>query len=310
MAQLEPFVYFGTSQFSRLVLEGLLRANIKPRLVVTVAAKPAGRGLQVARSLVADAAHATGLPLLEVTSLKSPDIQAQLAASTTRFAILAAFGKIIPAAVLKLYPSGIINVHPSLLPRYRGPSPLQYALRDGVSETGVSLIVLDEEVDHGPILAQQADAVLPEDDAAALGARLAGRAVAILLDSLPRYLAGELKPQPQPHGQATFTKMITREDGRANWQHGSDTLARQSRAFAPWPGLWTMWRHKRLKLVEVEAVPGSVVGHGRVAVNGSDVIIGCAPGALSLKKVQLEGGKPLAIEDFLRGHQDFIGTQL
>lgn len=310
MARLEPFVYYGTSEFSRAVLGGLLDDGARPALVVTTAAKPAGRGLHPSPTPVAEYARAASLPLIEVASLRTEEVQAQLKAAATRVAVLAAFGKIVPPDVLGLYPRGIVNVHPSLLPRYRGPAPIQYAIRDGAAETGVSLIVLDNEVDHGPIIAQRSQPVQPQDDAAALGERLARQAAAMLLEALPRYLAGELNASPQQHEQATLTRKVSREDGRADFSKSAQQLDQQRRAFTPWPGLWTAWQGQRLKLIATSVLPSSRSAPGVVVYDSGQLVIGTADGGLVVKCLQLEGGREMAVADFLRGHAKLVGSTL
>ncbi len=304
-----PFVYYGTSAFSVIILRGLLQAEVQPSLVISTEPKPAGRGLKLMPTPVAALAQEKNLPLLTVKTLKPEAIQKQLIASSTPLAILAAFGKIIPQNVLDIYPQGIVNVHPSLLPLYRGPAPIQYALRDGQTETGVSLIVLDEQVDHGPMLAQEKCRVAETDDTLTLSQKLAELSVNLLLSSLDHYLGGSISPVPQDHCQATFTKMITRADGQADFSKSAAELDRQRRAFTPWPGLWTRWQDKRLRLLETAVV--DYKGEAKkVIMNGSQLIIGCGSGSLVIKLLQLEGGRALSAADFIRGHKGFINSTL
>lgn len=310
MALPEPFVYYGTSEFSQRILLGLLQAGLRPSCVVTTAPKPAGRGLKQTLTPVAIVANEHQLPLIEVTTLRSPDAQKQLADHSAPIAILAAFGKILPPDVLNLYAKGIVNVHPSLLPLYRGPSPIQSALRDGQSKTGVTLIILDEEVDHGPVLAQAPLPVAPADDYPALADKLADQAVNLLLSTLPPYLAGSLTPRVQTHTQATSTSMVTREDGRADFSKTAEELSNQCRAFTPWPGLWTTWQGKLLKLIDVAPATRHGLAPGRVNRTNSALAVGCRDSSLILKTVQGEGGKVLPISEFLLGHPTFTQATL
>ncbi|MFA4818451.1 MAG: methionyl-tRNA formyltransferase [Patescibacteria group bacterium] len=303
------FTYYGTSDFSAQILQGLVQSGLTPQLVISTLAKPAGRNLTVHSTPVSQLAASLGIEIWEVSNLKSVEQPAKIAARAHQFAILAAFGKIIPAAVLGCYPGGIINVHPSLLPLYRGPSPIQYAIKDGAAETGVSLIVLDNEIDHGPIIAQSACALMPVDDAVTLANKLAPLAVKLLLDNLPGYLNGLITPKPQNHLQATFSKMISRADGQADFNKTALAIGRQRRAFTPWPGLWTYWREKRLKLIDV-AVFDYQDTPGKVSLINNQVVISCGQGSLAVKLLQLEGGKQLTAADFSRGHKDFIGSTL
>lgn len=306
----EPFVYFGTSAFSADILRGLLATGLIPSVVVTTVAKPAGRGLKTVPTPVAAVAQPKNLPLIEVATLKSADVQTQLASCATKFAILAAFGKIIPPAVLNLYPKGIINVHPSLLPLYRGPAPIQSVICDGQNETGVSLIVLDNEVDHGPILAQEKLPISDSDDAATLSQKLASLATNILPAVLTKYLSSAVSPTPQDHQRATFTKMIKREDGKADFSKTAAELDRQRRAYAPWPGLWTVWQSKRLKLVQTTVSAEDGQKPGVVSFTNQQLAVACGQGSLLIQKLQLEGSAVLDAAEFLRGHRNFVGSQL
>lgn len=307
----EPFVYYGTSDFAATILKGLLDAGLTPSLVVSTAGKPAGRGLKTVPTPVASLAAERSLELLETNTLKAAEVQARLTQAATSYAVLAAFGKIVPQVVLDLYPKGIINVHPSLLPHYRGPAPMQYALRDGLTKTGVSLILLDAEVDHGPLLAQAPVSLEPTYDAPALSAALAQTSIKLLLKTIPAYLHGTVQPVAQDHTKATFTTMVTRTDGEANFTKTADELNNQRRAFTPWPGLWTTWHGKRLKLIATHIGTTSASNPvGTVNVVNDQLHITCGQGSLAITTVQLEGGKSLPAPAFLRGHSDFVGTRL
>jgi methionyl-tRNA formyltransferase len=304
------FVYYGTSEFSAVILDGLLSAGFKPTLVVSTVARPAGRGLKLVPTPVAALATEKKLSLLEVKTLKSPEVQARLASGQEPVAILAAFGKIIPPAVLALYPQGIINVHPSLLPLYRGPAPIQYALRDGLTKTGVSLIVLDEAVDHGPILTQESCPIDDEADAQTLSKKLADLSIKLLLTTLPGYLTSSVSARPQDHAQATGTKMISRDDGRADFNQTAQAINNQRRAFTPWPGLWTTWQNKRLKLIDTAVQPAYNGLLGQVELKDNQLLVACGQGGLIIKRLQLEGGKPMSAAEFVRGYPTIIKTHL
>ena len=304
------FVYYGTSELAAIILNGLLEAGARPSLVVSTSLKPSGRGLKLIPTPVSALAQDKKLSLLEVKTLKSPDLEKLLAISQTRLAVLAAFGKIIPRSVLDIYPKGIVNIHPSLLPLYRGPSPIQYAMRDGATETGVSLIVLDEQVDHGPILAQEKCPITNMDDALSLSQKLAELSVKLLLQTLPSYLTGSLSPVPQDHSRATFTKMITRDDGQADFKKSAGEINNQRRAFTPWPGLWTMWQGKRLKLIDTAVLPDYAASAGQVELSDGKLLIGCGQGGLIINSLQLEGGKVLTANEFIRGYSAIIKAQL
>ena len=311
MVLAEAYTYFGTSDFGAAILAGLIGQGCKPSLVVTTVGRPRGRGLRSAPTLVAEVAKQAALPLLEVSSLQVEQAQHRLAAEATPFAVLAAFGMIIPWSALQLYPKCIVNVHPSLLPRYRGASPISAALLDGAAETGTSIMLLDAEVDHGPVLSQARLAVSPGDDAVSLSGRLAQVSLSLLGETLEPYLGGTLLPKPQDHARATYTRLLSRGDGKADFAKPAHELDRIRRAFTPWPGLWTSWQGKRLKLItatprleRASGVPGSVQMHGPA------LVVTCGSGCLELREVQLEGAQPTPAADFARGHPTILGQML
>lgn len=306
----KSFVYFGTSSFSAQILTKLVAAGLVPELVVTTKGKPAGRGLGTAPTPVAEAAAKSGLLLQEVSSLKTPEVQSELQKHSTEFAILAAFGKIIPPAILHLYPKGIVNVHPSLLPLLRGPAPIQCAIREQHTKTGVSLIILDEEIDHGPVLAQSSCAINDTDDAVSLADTLCDLAVSLLLKTILQYLTGTMTPVPQEHTLATFTQRITRESGQIDFTKDANELNAMRRAYTPWPGLWTTWQGQRIKFVSTTVSPTQSIQPGKVESKDNQLMLGCGHGALVIHSLQLEGGKVLNATDFLRGHAQLLKAVL
>lgn len=305
------FVYYGTSDFSRIILDGLLAEGYTPNLVVTTLGKPQGRGLKAVPTPVAKLSTDKSLPLLEVSSLKDVQIQQELKEKKTEVAILAAFGKIIPKIILDLYPLGIVNVHPSLLPLYRGPSPIQSALKDGQTRTGVTLIKLDDEVDHGPIIAKNSLDVNEDDTTVTLSEKLSKLAIEELIELLPKYLSGKVVLQEQEHENATFTKMITKEDGYTNFNEPAQAIERKIRAFTPWPGVWTNWQGKRLRIIQAKVVNMTIsVGLVKEHPTKSDaIVIGCLEKALEPLELQLEGKKAMTVDKFLRGNK-IIGANL
>ncbi|MFZ5391419.1 MAG: methionyl-tRNA formyltransferase [Patescibacteria group bacterium] len=307
----KPFVYYGTSEFARIILSGLLKAGLRPILVVTVPPKSQGRGLKIIKSPVAETASLNNLDLLEVASLKDSVVLEKLKHFKTEFALLAAFGQIVPKVVLDLYDKGIVNVHPSLLPLYRGASPIASVLKDGQSKTGLSLMLLDNLMDHGPLLKQIDYNINKDQTADNLAADLADLAVKILPETLSDYLSGQLKPLEQDHSRATYTGLISRVDGRANFNLSANQLNNQRRAFEPWPGLWTDWQGRTVKLLKTGICHLSQTKPGLVRwVEGQGLVIECRLDGLVIKSLQLAGKKPLSAEDFIRGQKSFLGTVL
>ncbi|MCH8800698.1 MAG: methionyl-tRNA formyltransferase [Chloroflexi bacterium] len=311
-------VFMGTPTFAVPVLAGL--AGLEGWEVVGVYTppdRPAGRGRQPQSSPVKNYAQEHGLPVFQPASLRSGEAQAALAALRPDVIIIAAYGKLLPKPVLDLPPMGCLNIHPSLLPRHRGPSPVITAILDGDQVTGVTLMLLDEGMDTGPLIARQTYRLNGTETAAGLTRTLFEIGGKLLIESLPRWRSGELNSMPQEDSLATVTRKFERADGLADWTQTAEELERRARAFTPWPGLFTHWNGSGLKLVDVSVMPtasasddadvGVVVETGDPAAPAAVVT---AHGLLGLKIVQLEGRRPLAVSDFLRGATNFIGSRL
>jgi methionyl-tRNA formyltransferase len=304
-------VFFGTPQFSLPALAALVNEGYDIAAVITAPDRPAGRGLQLQSCPVATYAREQGLFVVQPDKLSRPEILPMLEALHASVAVLVAYGHIIPPGVLQLFAHGIVNIHPSLLPLYRGSSPIAGVLLDGITETGVTLMLLDEAMDHGPIIAQRREQITSADTNETLHQQLSKIGAELLVESLPKYLAGTLVPQPQDHTQATYTKLIKPENGRINWNLSAEVICRAWRAYQPWPGQFTTWQRKRLKfgrLEAVEAIPQGSPGLCK-AINGR-IHVSCGSGSIQTHELQLEGGKMLAAADFLRGYPGIIGTTL
>lgn len=299
----------GTPEFGVAVLAALLREH-EVVGVYTRPDRPAGRGLRLTESPVKQLAVARGLPVYQPATLRDPEERACLARLAPEVIVVAAFGMILPPEVIRLPPRGCLNVHPSLLPRHRGPAPVPAALLAGDEVTGVSIMLMDEGVDTGPVLAQRELPIMPEDNTGTLMEKLGRLGGELLLEVLPRWERGEIIPRPQDHSQATYSRIIRKEEGELDWHLPAVELWRRVRAFNPSPGTWTWWQGKRLKILaafpylEIAAEPGRVVAlpHGAG--------VGCGEGVLELYEVQLEGKRPLPISEFLRGRRDFVGSFL
>lgn len=266
--------FFGTPRFAQIVLEKLIDSPFRPQVVITAPDKKAGRGRKLQASPVKLSAQRFNIEILQPKSLNS-----NLLTPFPKFdlAILVAYGKIIPRDILSIPRYGFINVHPSLLPKYRGPSPIQSAILTGEGKTGVTIMLLDEKVDHGPILAQQEVIIEENDTHASLIEKLGKLGANLLIETLPYYLDGSLKLQPQNHSLATLTKHVKKSDGYIRLENPPDpqTLNRMIRAYYPWPGTWC-----------------------RLMVNGKWLIVKFLPGNL----IQIEGKYPLTISEFKNGY--------
>ncbi len=310
-------VFMGTPVFVVPVLDALVQdSNIEITGVYTPPDRGQGRGRSSPMPPVKAYALEHGLPVFQPASLRREEVQREMASLSPEVIVVAAYGKFLPSAVLNIPSSGCLNLHPSRLPKYRGPSPVITTILEGDETTGVTLMLLDQGMDTGPIIAQREQAVGPEDTAETLTAALFRLGASLLLEQLVPWVAGELPCQPQDDSRATVTRKLERSDGEAAWNLSSQQLNRRRRAFTPWPGLFTHWRGQVLKLLEVtdlSDLPEVQVAPGRVVcldAAGVPAGIGTAQGMLGLKRVQLEGRSPTGAADFLKGYPQFIGAQL
>ena len=282
--------------------------------VVTPPDRERGRGRRSEPPPVKDAALRLGVPVLQPDSLRSKAAQAELAALSPDVIVVAAYGKLLPKPVLELPPHGCLNLHPSLLPLHRGPSPVAAAILEGDEVTGISLMLLDEGMDTGPVIAQREYSLVGTETASELTSTLLCKGADLLAETLVPWARGQLQAQSQDGSRATVSRKLERADGLADWTLPAETLARQCRAYTPWPGLYTHWEGKTLKLLRVSALPGDgrrsepgqVVAEGP-SVNAAVVTGG---GLVGLSAVQLEGRRPVTIGEFLAGYPNFIGACL
>ncbi|MBI2864140.1 MAG: methionyl-tRNA formyltransferase [Chloroflexi bacterium] len=309
-------VFMGTPEIAVPILEALVGAGHEIVAVYTQADRPAGRGQTVFPSPVKQAALKHSIPVMQPASLRDPEEFERLSRSAPDLIVVAAFGQFLPKAVLDLPPFKCLNVHPSLLPRHRGPAPIVNAILEGDEETGVTIMRLTAKMDAGPILAQRRVPIDAKDTAATLQARLAQVGADLLVDTLPRWLGGEIAPQLQDEAKVTFSKMVAKEDGFLDWGQAAVDLWRRVRAFQPWPGAYTRWRGKMLKVIEAKPLgrgqeqrPGSVLKLDPTKT-GFGLGVQTGDGVLALGMVQFEGRKSMSGEDFLRGHREIVGEVL
>lgn len=293
----------GTPQFAVPSLEALCDVA-EVAAVVTQPARPTGRGLTPTPSAVETRARKLGLSVLTPERLK--EIEADLRAMVPELILLVAYGKLVPPNLLKLPPHGALNIHPSLLPRHRGPSPIAGALLEGDRKTGVTLMVMTGEMDAGPIVAQKRVLIESGETAEELEARLAGLAAQLVREAVPEWVAGRLEAVPQDARRATTTRLLKKEDGRLDWRQPAERLERRVRALAGWPGTYTHWRGKLLKVWRAgaedgRAAPGLVLPELRV---------GTGQGLLRLEEVQIEGRRRMDAQAFLNGYGEIVGERL
>jgi len=302
-------VFMGTPEFAATILTGLIAAGHRLRAVYTQPPRPAGRGHRTQPSPVQKLAESHGLPVRCPVSLRDEATQDEFTTLETDAAVVAAYGLILPPPVLAAPRLGCLNVHASLLPRWRGAAPIQRAILAGDRETGVSIMQMDEGLDTGPILLQQAVPILPETMAGELTERLAELGARLMVEALDGVTAGKLTPRPQPGEGVTYAAKIRREEARLDWRQPADALERQVRAFAPTPGAWFSGGGERIRVLQAEIEPqGANVPPGTVL--DDRLAIACGSGVLRPLKLQRPGRGALDADALLRGFPIPAGTLL
>lgn len=307
----QRLIFVGTPQFAVPSLEALAE-RYEIVAVVTQPDRPASRGRKLSAPAVKRAADPLGLPVLQPASLRQEEVVAHIRELEPTAMVVAAYGKILPPEVLDIPPAGVINVHPSLLPKYRGASPIAGALLAGEEETGVTIMLMDEGMDTGPILAQTVIEIPPEDTAGSLEQRLAELGAELLVETLPLWLEGRIDAQPQDEAMATYTRPISKEDAVIDWTLPAVELWHRVRAYNPRPGARTSWRGSLLKVLRARPEAGweGKEKPGRVVDLQSRVAVATGDGALFLEEVQLAGRRAMNTEAFVRGQSDFVGSLL
>lgn len=299
-------VFCGTPEFALPALERLLAApEIGIEAVLTQPDRPRGRGLTPEAPPVKRRAEQAGLPVLQPTRMTSADVLEFFQRVAPDAVVIVAYGRIIPASLLSVAPLGWINVHASLLPKYRGAAPIQWAIAEGETRTGVTTMLLDAGLDTGPILLQRETAVGPDETAPELSRRLAEMGGELLIETLRGLREGSITPRSQDHQQATLAPPLRKEDGRIDWSWPARKIYNRMRAFVPWPGTYTMFRGQLCHLWgrPVPSPPVSAsVPSGTLVEAGGNLLVACGEGSwLQVETVQLAGRRRLRAEEFLRG---------
>ena len=293
----------GTPAFACPILEALLARPDPVVGVVCQPDRPRGRGLTVAAPEVKRVALAHGLPVLQPERLRDPAFQDALAALAPDLIVVAAYGRILPPAVLSLPAHGCINVHASLLPRHRGAAPIAWAILAGDAVTGVTIMAMNEEMDAGDVLLRREVPVAPDETAGTLTNRLAHLGARAIGEAIDGLRSGDIRPVPQPAEGITFAPRVTREQGRIDWQRPAAEIERLVRAFTPAPSAFTTWDGKVLKVHRARLAAGSS-SPGRVLAAGPDgIVVAAGMGALALCELQLEGRRRLGAAEFLAGQR-------
>jgi len=290
-------IYFGTHHFSAHILESLINSNLFDiKLIVTQPDRPVGRKKEIQPPPVKIIAQKYNLKIEQPENLKNYNLT-----ETADLIITCQYGLFIPKSILETTKHGAINVHTSLLPKYRGASPIQSALINGEQETGITVMLMDEKMDHGDILKQQKITIGENDTYLELNNKLLEISNNLLVATINDYVTGKITPQAQNHDEATFCKEFTREDGKINWANTSEQIYNLYRGLTPWPGIWTEHKDKRLKLLEIKP-SHEQVEQGKIAAHQDRLFAGCAQNtSIEIIKIQVEGKKPMNAKEFING---------
>ena len=301
--------FMGTPEFAVPSLEALLRSEETVVGVVTQPDRPKGRGQTLALSPVKQVSQRVGLPILQPLKMKDPGFLETLRSWQADLIAVAAFGRILPPAILRMPPRGCINVHASLLPKYRGAGPIQWAIMNGESETGITTMQMDESMDTGDILLQKRVLIEPADTAGSLSTKLANVGADLLLETIHRLKESTLTPRPQDHSQATVAPLLKKEDGIINWHSTAAELANKVRGLSPWPGAYTYLKDSRWIIWQasafsegagqplLSAVPGSIVDARK-----DGILVATGDGILIITELQSANSRRMTAAQYLAGH--------
>ncbi|MGH7204790.1 MAG: methionyl-tRNA formyltransferase [Nitrospiraceae bacterium] len=298
-------VFMGTPEFAVPSLEALLRSDDSVVGVMTQPDRPKGRGQVLAASPVKLVCQRESLPILQPVKMKEPAFLEALRAWQPDLIAVAAFGRILPKVILDMPPRGCVNVHASLLPKYRGAGPIQWALINGERETGITTMLMDEGMDTGAILLQEQVEIQPEDTAGSLSARLAVVGGRLLVETIRRLKDGTVIPRPQDHAQATLAPLLKKEDGLIDWKHAAAEIANRVRGLSPWPGAytyagddrWIIWRAAPTDRPPGTAIPGTIIE----ACKGR-ILVATGKGLLAITELQPVNSRRMGVAQYLAGH--------
>jgi len=304
MSQSLNLVFCGTPRFAIATLEKLVEAGFFVRLVVTQPDRPSGRGLELVPSPVKRRAVELGLAVTQPETIKNNlEFRTELAAINPDAIIVVGYGRIVPQWMIDLPRLGNINLHASLLPKYRGAAPIQWAIANGESVTGVTTMRIDAGLDTGDILLQKEVAIPPEDTAESLAPRLAAIGADLMVETLRGLEAGTVHARPQDHAKATLAPILKKEDGRIEFRRSAQEICNRLRGFQPWPGAFTTYRGKNLQVWAAKPIARRVP-EGELAIDADHLLVGCAnDAALELLEVQPEGKKRMTARDFIHGYR-------
>jgi methionyl-tRNA formyltransferase len=304
-------VFCGTPRFAVPTLEKLVAAGFRVHLVVTQPDRPKGRGLELVASPVKQSALALGIPITQPDRIKNNDqFRAQLAALKPDAIIVVGYGRIVPQWMLDLPPLGNINLHASLLPKYRGAAPIQWAIANGESVTGVTTMRIDAGLDTGDILLQEELPVAPDDTAETIAPKLAEIGAALVVQTLSGLKPGTIRAQPQDNSKATLAPILKKEDGLIDFSRTSSEILNRLRGFQPWPGAYTKFRGKNLQIQKAQPA-SEVLPSSEIVANSNRLLVGAGDNtSLEILELQMEGKKRTTAHDFLQGYRPKTGEKL
>lgn len=309
-------IFFGTPDFAAGILKLLIDNKYNIAAVFTQPDKKVGRKQKIEFSPVKDLALKNKIEIFQPENLCVIGLDEEIKNIEPDLFIVAAYGKILPKNILDIPKFGAINIHASLLPKYRGASPVQCAIFAGEKETGITLMKMNEKMDEGDILAQEKIEIGEDETADVLLKKLSKMGADMIVDFVPRWISGKINLVPQNHSEASYCKRVLREDGKIDWNSAAEEISRAWRAYHPWPGIYSILslknQSKRLKLLEIEIVSNMNTGekNGKIIEYNQKVAVQAKNGLVILKKIQLEGKKEMDIDEFLRGNAGFVGSEL
>ena len=302
----------GTPEFAVPSLEALLQSDDQVVGVVSQPDRPKGRGHQLVAPPVKLVAERAGIPVLQPLKIRTADFLQALSAWQPDLIAVAAYGRILHAPILQLPPRGCVNVHGSLLPKYRGAAPVQWAVINGETETGITTMLMDEGMDTGPMLLQEKLDILPDDTAGTLAPRLAEFGGRLLVDTIAQLKAGTLMPRKQDDGQATMAPLLKKEDGLIDWTMNAISLANRVRGLSPWPGAYTFFGEERWNIWKAVSTRGATTEKPGtvVTVNKQAIVVATGDGLFEIHEIQTANSKRMSVAQFLAGHRVTTGKQL
>ncbi len=310
-------IFMGTSEFADKILNSMIASKLNIISVFTKSDKKSGRNHEIMESKIKNTAKTYDIPLFQPEKLDDKSVM-EIKSQKPDLIVVAAYGKIIPRSIINEPKFGVINVHPSLLPKFRGPSPIQNALLNGEKETGTTLMLVNEGVDTGDILKQAKTEIQRDENNQELSGRLAALSADLLLETLPLWIENRIEPMRQMDSEATLCQLIEKNDGRIFWSDEAESIYNRHRALSLWPGIFTFWKNdgatKRIKLNKIGFLKenSEEIKHhlGEVFRFKEKVGVQTAKGIIFLEEIQLEGKGNMKVEDFINGYQNFLGSVL